>query len=111
MDNLLLNMKSSSQIVLTWCRRCPVSYSSNDTLIQLIKDLSNNSQDDTDPNNVVVQQFQSPYEEFKYGEDIFITKWQLSYSWAGEDINSNFCWNQGGQYAQKMEVFKCLMLL
>lgn len=88
-----------------------MSFSANDTLIQLIKDLSNNSQDDTDPNNIVVQQFQSPYEEFQYGENLSITKWGLIYSWAGQGITSNFCWNQGGQYAQKMEVFKCLMLL
>lgn len=83
----------------------------NDVLIRLIQDLRQNSQDDTDPSNVVLQQFHSPYEENTVTEATTIKKWNWCPTWFGIAVAPSFNWNQGGYYAQSMEVMKCLMLI
>lgn len=52
------------------------------SVVNLIKSLSQNSQDDTDPNNVVLQKFQSPTELNQLGESVKLTKWAGPYKWA-----------------------------
>lgn len=83
----------------------------NDTLIKLIEDLRTNSQDDTDPNNVVIQTFQTPYEQISFDESVTLTKWTGRPVWGGQGIPANFNWNQGGSYLPSMEVFTCLALI
>lgn len=85
--------------------------SNSDLLIKLIQDLRANSQDDSDPSNTVLNIFHSPYEEMEYWEKVNLTKWNGSPIWAGEGFESTFNWNQGGSYAQSMEVITCLMLI
>jgi hypothetical protein len=83
----------------------------NDTLIRLIQDLRNNSQDDTDPSNVVIQIFQTPFEQIAFGESVTLTKMSGQPVWGGQGVSPNFNWNQGGSYLPSMEVLTCLALI
>ena len=73
-----------------------------DSLVQLIKDLTINSQDDTDPNNVVLQKFLSPNENSNYQEQVTLITWlaNAQRAWGGNvnglPVVTNWNWNQNG---------------
>jgi hypothetical protein len=90
------------------------------SMVNLINNLSNNAQqDDTDPNNVVLQFFLSPTDTMTYHEQNFTQQWvppvpadnarlteivtQLvwgtTFKWAGDSSAVTFNWCQGGKYS------------
>ena len=50
-------------------------------MVKLIESLSLNSQDDTDPSNIVLQKFQSPTEQNQLGENVSLKKTVGPYTW------------------------------
>jgi len=58
------------------------------SMVKLIESLSLNSQDDTDPSNIILQKFQSPTEQNCIGESVQVKKWVAPYAWvAGSKAN------------------------
>ena len=51
-------------------------------MVKLIQNLSTNSQDDTDPNNVVLNKYQSPTELNQLNDAVKVTKWVAPWKWA-----------------------------
>lgn len=89
-------------------------------MVNLINALTTNSQDDTDPSNVVLQKFLSPQDILTYIETNTTQKWvpptptdtaghqeivttlhwgTSGFKWAGDGSAVTFQWNQGGIYS------------
>ncbi len=65
-----------------------------DSLVRLIKDLRQNSLDDVDPNNVVIQKFQSVTDTFTLSDVVFLTKKKNPMVWGGTGYAANFVWGE-----------------
>jgi hypothetical protein len=86
-----------------------------DTFVQLIKDLRQGAiSDDTDPNNVVLQVYTSPYDTLTMADSIRINQsgyssivWGDGRTYIAYDSNGNpfeapscgWRWNSGGRYS------------
>lgn len=74
----------------------------NDSLVQLIKNLTQNQDDDTDPNNVLIQQFQAPYEDNKTSDLATVIKWGGVPYWASANFatftRTSSAYNLDGSY-------------
>lgn len=82
-----------------------------DTFVQLIKNLSTNAIDDTDPSNTILQQYTTPFDTLKVDDSIRVLK-SSSYVWGdgttytAYDSNNQpyqapscgWLWNAGGKW-------------
>lgn len=85
-----------------------------DTFVRLIQDLRIGSQDDDiDPSNIAIQQFQAPEDKMSSSETFTLTWERTKPIWIGKPTfqNTYFYWCSGGYYQPSMEVFSCLMLM
>lgn len=82
-----------------------------DTFVQLIKNLRQNSIDDTDPNNTILQEYTSPYDTLKLDDSIrFFTSqtrvWSDGRTYTAYDSNNQpwqapscgWVWGSGGKW-------------
>lgn len=85
-----------------------------DTFVRLIKDLTINSQDDTDPNNVLIQKFQAVTCTLQLSEVVLLTKKINPMVWGGTGYTANFVWgkpNNGKFYKPSMGALQCVLML
>ncbi len=89
-----------------------------DTFVQLIKDLTLNSQDDTDPNNVLIQQFQAVTDLLQLSELVLLTKKINPLAWGGSSYTANFIWGRLANdnysntfYKPSSGALKCVLML